>query len=150
MISNELINKIENIQELSISEETLGAYIEGNLINNDLTDVQNIINNDSLVGSIIYDVKQTTTLLDNVSLELIDSFNITNFELPSIEEVTCYESDNLINNAWNINNNNETFNNVCDSSEITDTTSRSNFDEFNISSSDSFFESIQSDDTIIN
>ena len=46
---NEIIQQFNDIQDLPISEEIIGAYLEGNLAGADLRDVQNLLNtNDSL------------------------------------------------------------------------------------------------------
>ena len=45
----DLLNDFESIQDISISEEMLGAYVEGNLSGAELREVKNLINEDSFV-----------------------------------------------------------------------------------------------------
>lgn len=46
MISDDLLSKFDRIQDLPISEELLGAYIEGNLMGSEFREVHNLIGND--------------------------------------------------------------------------------------------------------
>lgn len=43
---NELIESFDNIQDLPVTEETIGAYMEGHLGGAELRDVQNALNSD--------------------------------------------------------------------------------------------------------
>jgi hypothetical protein len=50
---NEIIQQFNDIQDLPICEEIIGAYLEGNLAGADLRDVQNLLNtNDSLFNMV--------------------------------------------------------------------------------------------------
>lgn len=44
MINDDLLNKFDNIEDLPVSEEILGAYIEGNLQDDERTEVVSFIN----------------------------------------------------------------------------------------------------------
>lgn len=45
---NDLLQQFDDIQELPVSEETVGAYVEGNLAGSELRDIQNLINSDEI------------------------------------------------------------------------------------------------------
>jgi hypothetical protein len=54
---NEILSLIEDIQELPISEETLGAYIEGSLNETELQSVEILIDNDDRLSQLVDSVK---------------------------------------------------------------------------------------------
>lgn len=58
MIPDELLEKINSIADLPLSEELLGTYLEGNLKGSELREVQNLIGSDQMVSDfcdLIYD-----------------------------------------------------------------------------------------------
>lgn len=65
MIDEELLNKFDRIQDLPVSEEMLGAYLEGNLDFYEMEDLSNIANNDTMLQSIIEET--TCSIIDNES-----------------------------------------------------------------------------------
>lgn len=88
MIDDELLRKFDSIEDLPISEEMLGAYLEGNVdilesnniessLSSDeqLFDFANSINNDDL------------TILDNLEHQIIDSpdsFILSDIQIPGL------------------------------------------------------------------
>lgn len=50
MINDDLLSKFERIEDLPVSEEMLGAYLEGNLRGAEMREVQNLINADNFVA----------------------------------------------------------------------------------------------------
>ena len=51
MINDDLIAKMNNLEELPVSEEMLGAYLENNLSNDEASQVESLLlENDSLSG----------------------------------------------------------------------------------------------------
>lgn len=50
MIDDDLLNTFDSIEDLPISEEMLGAYLEGNLRGAEMREVQNLINADNFVA----------------------------------------------------------------------------------------------------
>lgn len=78
--------KLDKLMELPISEEMLGAYLEGNLHGAELREVQNIVENDSFVADLISstdDVLQMNNDLSNPWADTIaDDFSgNTDFQL---------------------------------------------------------------------
>lgn len=61
---NELLQQFDDIQELPISEETVGAYIEGNLAGAELRDVWNFLNSDDDLSHIVDDINDIDMVLD--------------------------------------------------------------------------------------
>ncbi len=53
MISDELLNKFARIEDLPVSEEMLGAYLEGNLSENEVSQILPIINQDDIVSNLV-------------------------------------------------------------------------------------------------
>lgn len=53
MISDELLNKFARIEDLPVSEEMLGAYLEGNLSDNEVSRILPIINQDDIVSNLV-------------------------------------------------------------------------------------------------
>lgn len=72
-------DKLDSLMELPISEEMLGAYLEGNLHGAELREVQNIVEKDSFVADLISstdDVMQMNNDLSNPWADTIaDDFN---------------------------------------------------------------------------
>lgn len=63
MIDEELMSKFDRIQDLPVSEEMLGAYLEGNLDFYEMQDLSNLANNDPMLQSIIEET--TSDISDN-------------------------------------------------------------------------------------
>lgn len=59
--------KLDALMELPVSEEMLGAYLEGNLHGSELREVQNIIEQDSFVADIISDTNDILQMNDELS-----------------------------------------------------------------------------------
>lgn len=108
MIDDELLNKFDRIQDLPISEEMLGAYIEDKLDNAEREFIQQEINSDlsliNLSHSITEDIESElnfdTPLIDSIELPLfIDEFQIQEAQqmeyLPSIEPIEIIDSVDL-------------------------------------------------------
>ena len=78
--------KLDALMELPVSEEMLGAYVEGNLHGSELREVQNIVEKDSFVADLISstdDVMQMNNDLSNPWADTIaDDFSgNTDFQL---------------------------------------------------------------------
>lgn len=71
--------KLDELMELPISEEMLGAYLEGNLHGAELREVQNIVEKDSFVADLISstdDVLQMNNDLSNPWADtIVDDFS---------------------------------------------------------------------------
>lgn len=51
MINDDLLNKIDSLEDLPVSEEMLGAYMEGKLRGSELREVQNLIDSDNIFST---------------------------------------------------------------------------------------------------
>lgn len=63
---NEILSLIEDIQELPISEESIGAYIEGTLNETEIKGVENIIVNDDRLNQLLDSVNDISNDMDNM------------------------------------------------------------------------------------
>lgn len=61
----EILQEFEGIQELPVSEETIGAYLEGNLVGSELRDVHNLLNSDSGLSQIVNEIEDIDKSIDN-------------------------------------------------------------------------------------
>ena len=67
---NDLLLQFEDIQELPVSEEMIGAYLEGKTTNEENELIENAIKEDSLLSETIDNVNETTSLESNFDWEL--------------------------------------------------------------------------------
>lgn len=81
MISDELLHKFDCIKDLPVSEEMLGAYLEGNLHESEFREVHNFIQEDNAMCDLVDSIKS--------DFDDMNDFGIS--ELPSIE--TSFASD---------------------------------------------------------
>ena len=76
---NEIIQQFNDVQDLPISEEIIGAYLEGNLAGADLRDVQNLLNTDDSL------FKMVESLGDiDKGIDALISTPTANVEIPSV------------------------------------------------------------------
>lgn len=81
-------DKLDALMELPISEEMLGAYIEGNLHGSEFREVQNIIEQDSFVADLISNSEDFAQIDNNLSEMWI------NEQAYGLEEDVCYQPTN--------------------------------------------------------
>ena len=77
---NDLLAQFESIQDNEISEETLGAYLEGNLNPDEFIQVENAINQDDALSSLMNDISEIETQSDNLQLDDI-GMSLPNLDL---------------------------------------------------------------------
>ena len=89
MINDELLDKFDKIQDLPVSEEMLGAYLEGNLSNEENEYVHDAIESDLTLMNITFSVSRPIPdvffediVIDSIELPLIN--NEINFDEPDI------------------------------------------------------------------
>lgn len=87
---NELIECFDNLQDLPVSEETIGAYMEGRLGGAELRDVQNALNSD---GN-LYKMVESLGYIDN-DIDALVHTPISGVETPST--LNFNNANNLIN-----------------------------------------------------
>ncbi len=80
MIDDELLAKFDRIQDLPVSEEILGTYLEGNLRGFELHEVQNLIEFDNNLAD----------FCDNLSndLSFVESIQFAGTNIQSVNEMT--------------------------------------------------------------
>ena len=85
---NDLLQQFDDLQELPVSEETVGAYMEGNLGGSELRELQNILNSDADFYGMIESVGE----IDN-GMDMLIRTPISGVESP---DVLNFHFDNLI------------------------------------------------------
>ncbi len=89
MTDEKLLNKFDRIQDLPVSEEILGAYLEGNLSPSEIFDVESAIQEYDYLCDLVDSNTEYDTGIDNIS---IDS-NLGDLELPIIPDDSYIELD---------------------------------------------------------
>jgi len=100
---NELINRISRIQDLSVSEEMLGAYCEGTLSSSDAAIIDGYIANYAEIGELVdsvdnlkvsdgtYPLGYSTSGIDDIDLPIVPktgTFNPFNVEItPNMDDI---------------------------------------------------------------
>lgn len=106
MIDDELLNKFDRIQDLPVSEEMLGAYLENSLTDNVAIEVNSIIEDSGYLTSLIKTIqsdlntedlvhKEPTVLdgiLDWMDIELPE---VTNSEISGLESLYVTHSSGI-------------------------------------------------------
>lgn len=93
MISDELLNKFDRIEDLPVSEEMLGAYLEGNLHGSEFREIQNYIHDNDDVLGLIDIVENDIDILNDIDESFNNSISpfvdseetLADFDLPEIE-----------------------------------------------------------------
>lgn len=92
MISDELLNKFDSIEDLPISEEMLGAFEEGHLGPYERLCIEAKIDDNPFIEQLVNSAREGEFILDdfsdldNVALE-DDLLNLNDFSLPELPEV---------------------------------------------------------------
>ena len=63
---NEILQEFDGIQELPVSEESIGAYLEGKLAGAELREVQNLLNSDDNLFQVIEKVSDIDSQIENI------------------------------------------------------------------------------------
>lgn len=68
---NDLILQFDDLQDLPVSEELLGAYLEHTLTGSDLRDVQNVLNSNDIAMNLVDNVEENipTSLGSSLSID---------------------------------------------------------------------------------
>ncbi len=101
MIDDELLAKFDRVQDLPVSEEMLGTYLEGNLHGAEFREVQNYIHDDSSVSSLIDSVEADMNFINDLDFSYhqghVDAIITEDvFSGISLPETTAFEMDSLI------------------------------------------------------
>lgn len=147
MISDELLNKFDSIEDLPVSEEMLGAYIEGTLDSFESSQIESAISQDSLLSEFVDEISHDNTgsILDNLEHQILDPSYpvfISDLDLPNIDgdiaNVPFYE-DHMVDACCP-----DVFFDDINKRFSDDTFSLDHLIEENLSSEDSFLGSDQS------
>ncbi len=89
MINDELLNKFDRIEDLPVSEEMLGAYLEGTLDSFESANVESEISSDNHLSSFVESIAHddVTSILDNIEHQLFDPAYpvfISDLQLPDL------------------------------------------------------------------
>lgn len=95
------ISKFYDLEDLSISEEMLGAYLEGNLHGSEYREVHNFIQDDNTMADLVDSVKTDFDDMNDFGISEISSFEPTfatndtfgDFALP---EISSFGMESLI------------------------------------------------------
>lgn len=92
MIDENLLNKFNQIEDLPVSEEMLGAYLEGNLDSFESSQIDSLLSNDSQLSNFVDDISHDdiSSILDNIEHKLYDSSHpavISDIELPDSDDI---------------------------------------------------------------
>lgn len=92
MIDNELLAKFDRIQDLPVSEEMLGAYIEGNLSATDEESLNTLVDENPIVNSLITDCDGYSLDSSDIHHTPFEEFNLphiinNNFYIPETMEL---------------------------------------------------------------
>lgn len=108
---NEILQEFDGIQELPVSEETIGAYLEGKLAGADLRDVHNLLNSDDELYQFVDSLGDTNMVFDNLinlsqyGIEIPSALNSDNTKT----SIGGY-SDGINDNAFTLENDDSIFN----------------------------------------
>lgn len=99
MIDDELMKKLDSIEDLPISEEMLGAYLEGNLSDAESIVVNNTIDSFSELSSIIAEIPSiddfNTFELYNEEQDFDEGSVLEDFVLPSISSLELADTPSI-------------------------------------------------------
>lgn len=102
------INKFDDLDDLLVSEEMLGAYLEGKLHGAEFREVQNYVHEDTSLSSLIGNVEADMACLNDLDYSDQHGFGdiLTNEDMLSgisIPEITTYGMDNFIDSSSPLN-----------------------------------------------
>lgn len=89
MIDDELLAKFDRIQDLPVSEEMLGAYLENSLDDTSLSAIEGLILNDES----IQDILNSGIESDSVSLLGDIQYDMVNTDIIELPDVELYSDD---------------------------------------------------------
>lgn len=108
---NEILQEFDGIQELPVSEESIGAYLEGKLAGADLRDVQNLLNSDDEFYQFVDSFGNTELAMNNLI-----NLSQSGIEIPSglnnenTKTLLDDYLDGVNNNAFTLENGDSIFN----------------------------------------
>lgn len=102
------LNKFDDLEDLPVSEEMLGAYLEGNLHGAEFREVQNYVHEDASLSGLIDNVEADMGYLKDLDYSYQPRFDdiLTTediFSGISLPELTTYGLDNYIDSSSPLN-----------------------------------------------
>ena len=108
---NEILQEFDGIQELPVSEESIGAYLEGKLAGADLRDVQNLLNSDDEFYQFVESLGNTELAMDNLINPYQSGIGIpSGLNNESTKTILDDYLDGVNNNAFTLENGDSIFN----------------------------------------
>lgn len=147
MISDELLNKFDRIEDLPVSEEMLGAYMENKLDSFETSQIESAISEGTQLSEFVDEISQDNgfNILDNLDSQLfapISHVFIDGLQLPNLDSDFAnvpFQEDDLVAACCSENLCDDLDGGLSDDSFISD-----HLDEENLSREDSFLGSDQS------
>lgn len=92
MINEELLSKLDRIEDLPVSEEMLGAYMEGNLDFFEEANISSIIQTDAYLSHLIYDARSLPADCPLATVPTLQEFDLP-INNPAFESLS--DSENI-------------------------------------------------------
>lgn len=102
MISDELLNKFDRIEDLPISEEMLGAYLEGNLNEDEISDIISVISQDGIVSNLMTSIEETLSDENNFEFFLDDQIDFPDEDFFNSTYELEEETESMNRKSYNI------------------------------------------------
>lgn len=101
MISDELLNKFDSIEDLPVSEEMLGAYMEGNLSDTEISEILPTISQSTIISNLITSVEENELNENNLENFIDDEIDFPDEDFfTSVNETE--ETEFMIGKSYNI------------------------------------------------
>lgn len=144
MISNDLLDKFDRIEDLPVSEEMLGAYMEGTLNSFEVSQIENLLSENSQLSDFVDEISKDkiNADLDKLDNQLFDPsypFPISDIKLPEETLTHSILVDPMVAACCQENPLNE-----LNISSTDDSLSDDDYLKENLSPDDSFTEDVQS------
>ncbi len=102
MIDDELMKKFDSIEDLPISEEMLGAYLEGNLSEDEIFEIIPVISQDSIVHNLMISIEETRSDENNFENFIDDQIDFPDDDFFTSIYETEEETEPMSSKSYNI------------------------------------------------
>ena len=102
MISDELLNKFDRIEGLPVSEEILGAYLEGNLNEDEISEIIPVISQDGIVSNLMISIEETQSDENNFEIFLDDQIDFPDDDFFNSTYEIEEETESMNRKSYNI------------------------------------------------
>ena len=107
MIDADLLHKFDSIEDLPVSEEMLGAYLEGNLDDAEVSEIESMLQNSSNLTDIYENIIQTSaanslssaydTFIYNEEVNIFDTTSENGFDRHELDSENIFSQDLTLN-----------------------------------------------------